>query len=181
MQKKTDNELIILVQQGQDKAFDVLVNRYYSDIILLANSIVHDNDEAKDIAQTTFIKAFKYIGTFKPGSTFFNWLYRITINESINLIKKNPKSTELDENQKSEIFSPEEVYRQTMLSSKVEDALMGMNINSRALLVLRYFADMSYKELSFVFEKPEKTIKSRLYDAKQNLSKHLKRNGLSKT
>jgi len=180
MNQKSDNELIQCAQEGHEEAFDLLVKKYYSDITILANRLVHNSDEAKDIAQAVFIKAYKHINTFKPGSVFLNWLYRITINESINFINKNRQNMELNENVKSDLFSPEDIYRKSILSSRVQDALMDMNINSRALLVLRYFADMSYKELSFVFDKPEKTIKSRLYNAKQSLSKQLTKRGFRK-
>jgi RNA polymerase sigma-70 factor (ECF subfamily) len=177
MPKLSDRELVEAALQGHCQAFDLLVKRHYDAIFNVAFKMVRDCDDAKDVLQTVFIRAYQKLETFQPDQEFFRWIHKIAVNESINLLKKGKRRAELWHDLVSLEKSPEERYQETELADRVQNAMMHMTTASRALIVLRYFADLTYRELSYVFEAPEKTIKSRLYEARRSLSMILTRRG----
>src|SRR5210317_714350 len=94
-----DQALVEKVQKGDKHAFDVLVLKYQNKIIQLIYRYVHDPDEARDVAQEAFIKAYKAIDRFRGDSAFYTWIYRIAINTAKNWLvarKRRPPSTDID-------------------------------------------------------------------------------------
>ncbi len=138
-----------------------------------------DHDDAHDVVQATFVKAYQSLDSFDTEKKFFSWIYRIAIHESIDLIRRKKRQALLSDEHPDDSESPEDQYVKTERDQKLQDALMDMEDSARTLMVLRYFADLSYSELGFVFEVPESRIKSRLYDARRSLTKHLNRHGLA--
>jgi len=179
MAEEKDGQLAELAQRGSRQAFGKLADRYRGTIFNLAYRMLGNRDDAEDVAQTVFVKAFQSLGSFRLGQKFFSWIYRIAINESISFVEKRKNRVELGRDLAWNGHSPEEAYHLAEMADKVQDALMDMEVSSRVLVVLRHFADLSYHDLSFVFEIPEKTIKSRLYDARRSLSKILVRHGIA--
>jgi RNA polymerase sigma-70 factor (ECF subfamily) len=178
MCEPSDGELVRQSKQGGCEAFSHLVTRYYSRIVNLAFRIVRDRDDAKDIAQAVFVKAYEKLDTFDPKFEFTSWIYKIAVNESINLLRKRKNQEGLNDNELVADTSPEDSYRRSELTSRVEEAMMELEAPARALIVLRHFADLSYRELSYIFDTPAKTIKSRLHYARRTLSKSLVRRGI---
>lgn len=164
-----DNILVKNCLNGDKKSFETLVEKYYKIIFRLANKFVRDFDDAEEITQLAFVKAYENLNEYKPKYKFFSWLYRIAINESINLEKKKKKLEKIDENLKSTEFDPAEITDNNSISDKISEALMALDIDYRLPVVLKHFLQYSYKELSYLLNIPEKTVKSRLFTGRQLL------------
>lgn len=174
-----DNDDLHLVQEclnGKGKSFEIIVNRYYKTVFRLADKFVHDFDDAEEITQSVFVKAYENLRNYNSNYKFFSWLYRITVNESINYNKRRDRTVVIEENMQSLEPGAEIRYENEELNSKIKDALMELEMIYRAPLVLKHFMGYSYKELSYMLDIPEKTVKSRLYTARQLLKEILLKN-----
>lgn len=163
---------ILRVQEclnGNGKSFEIIVKRYYKTVFRLADKFTRDFDDAEEITQSVFVKAYENLKNYDSKHKFFSWLYRITVNESINYSKKRYKSVEIDENIQSSEPTAEHNFEKEELSSKIKDALMELDMIYRIPVVLKHFMGYSYKEMSFLLDVPEKTVKSRLYSGRQLL------------
>jgi RNA polymerase sigma-70 factor (ECF subfamily) len=132
--------------------------------------MVNDYDDAQDITQAVFIKAFENLKNYKPEFRFYSWIYRIMINETLNWKKKNQTYSELDQNIVSSSKNPEEQFLSNRLSEKVQDAVADLMIDHRVVIVLKHFVALPYSDISYILDIPEKTVKSRLFSARQKLS-----------
>ncbi len=164
-----DKVLVNRCLDGDGEAYAELVEKYYKIIFRLSQKILRDYDNAEEITQAVFVKAYENLNTYNPKFKFFSWLYRITINETLNFSKKNNCTKEIDENITSEDDNPDEIYNQTELGEKIQEALMELDMLYRIPVVLKHFLNYSYKELSDLLDIPEKTVKSRLFTGRQLL------------
>jgi RNA polymerase sigma-70 factor, ECF subfamily len=175
--KETDDEDIRLVKEcldGKGKSYEILVEKYYKVIFRLSGKFVKNYDDAEDITQAVFVKAYENLKSYDKKFKFFSWLYRITVNESINFGKRRKNTEGLTEELRSEDDNPGVLAENNDVSSNVQDALMKIDIIYRIPLVLKHFEGYSYKELSKILEIPEKTVKSRLFTGRQLLKDLLK-------
>lgn len=175
-----DNEDLKLVQesrQGSRESFERLLIRYEKAIFNAAYRILHDYEDAKDVTQNVFVKAFQNLEHFDPKHRFFSWIYRIALNESINLCKSR-RRLEAAEDTRVEEDTPEKLMRQTELGGVVQAALMSLGFEYRVVIVLRHFNDCNYQEMSEILEIPEKTVKSRLFTARTLLRQILSVKGV---
>jgi RNA polymerase sigma-70 factor (ECF subfamily) len=145
----------------------------------LALRISGDYDDAQDIAQSVFVKAYEKLETFDPAFEFFSWIYKMTLNESINLTNSRKWTTSLSSELPSPAHLPDERLMQDELQNEIGKALAELSIDQRAMIVLRHFADLSYRELGFVFNIAEKTVKSRLFSAREQLREILQHRGVA--
>ncbi|MBI4810122.1 MAG: RNA polymerase sigma factor [Ignavibacteriales bacterium] len=106
---------------------------------------------------------------FKPKYKFFSWIYKIAINESYNTLKKRQQLNQISEELKSNDKNPEEKYRDTERSEKIQEALNKLSIDYRAIIVLCYFYGQSYSDIGYILDIPENKVKSRLFTARQLL------------
>ena len=168
--KETDDTLLVRqCLEGKSEAFEAIVDRYQNVIFNLALRMSNDSDDAEDIAQTVFIKAYEGLVSFNPRYKFFSWLYRIAINESLNYASLRRQHETLDESVISNDKPADEKYCDFELSHTIQNALMELALDYRIILVLKHFQDLSYSEIAYVLEIPEKTVKSRLFTARQSL------------
>jgi RNA polymerase sigma-70 factor (ECF subfamily) len=174
-----DEVLVTRCRNGDQSAFGRLVERYQKPLFNGCLRIVNSYADAQDVVQTVFLKAYENLGSFDPRYKFFSWIYRMMVNESLNLVQSRKPLADLSHDVVSADKSPEEQVTEEQLSSELQGALMELEPDRRAIVVLKYFADLSYRELSFVFEVPEKTIKSRLYGARQALCGILSKRGFT--
>ncbi len=179
MPARNDSELVQLCRRGNHRAFRGLFDKYHTRVLGIALKMVRDYDDARDVAQTVFVKAFEKLDSFKPELSFSSWICKIAVNESINLIEKRKNTVALTGAHPVTDNSPDKAYQRSQLADRVDEAIMEMAVTSRALIVLRHFADLSYQELSYVFDTPEKTIKSRLHEARRSLSRILEKRGVA--
>lgn len=180
MSEITDNQLVDRVRAGDRRAFGYLVERYRDTVFGLVRRMVRDSDDAKDVMQCVFVKVYENLGTFRPDLKFFSWLYRIAVNESLNFIESRRPCAKLGTDLVAPDASPEDAYQKSELARKIDAAMMELDASSRALIVLRHYAELSYQELAFVFDTRSRTIKSRLYEARRVLAHHLQKEGVSR-
>lgn len=175
-----DNEDLKLVQesrQGSRESLERLLIRYEKAIFNAAYRILRDYEDAKDVTQNVFVKAFQNLDHFDAKQRFFSWIYRIALNESINLCKSR-RRLEAAEDTRVEENTPEKLMSRTELGGVVEAALMCLGFEYRVVIVLRHFNDCNYQEMSEILEIPEKTVKSRLFTARGLLRDILSKRGI---
>lgn len=164
-----------LIQQsldGNPEAFGTLVTRYQHVMYTVALRMLGNAEDAQDVTQDAFVKAYRQLATFDSNYRFFSWMYRIVINESFNVIRsrhpQEPIDVELAGNG-DPFDSALAVERQ----EQIEAALQRLTPEYRAVVVLRHYAGQSYGEIATALDIPEKTVKSRLYSARQLLGEML--------
>ncbi len=168
-----DQTLVRRFLEGERKAFEPLVERYQKTVYNVALRMANDPDDAADITQNVFIKASEKLGSYDPTYKFFSWIYRIAVNESINFVGSARKSEALSEDLATGGSSPDEILQAGMLSETVEAGLTKLSDDNRVVIVLRHFEELSYDEIGFILDLPVKTVKSRLFTARQSLKKIL--------
>jgi RNA polymerase sigma-70 factor (ECF subfamily) len=173
----TDLELVDRVKSGDRSAFESIVNRYERTVFNSAYRIVGDRDDAADITQTTFVKVFEKIDTFKPSFKFFSWLYRISVNEAYNHQKRRMQAATVELEPPASQPGPYEDLRQSERCEHLERALEEMTYDYRIVIVLKHLMLLSYREISEILNVPEKTVKSRLFSARQVLHRQLVEQG----
>ncbi len=165
-------------REGNTRAFEPLVNEYKKPVYNAALRMVGDPDDAADITQSVFVKAFTKLHTYDERYKLFSWLYRMAINESINFLKEKRRFQSLDEDVAAPEELPEAHVDGERLNKEIQEGLMQLKPDYRAVLVLKHFHDLSYEEVSRVLDVPEKTVKSRLFTARQLLKDVLSKRGI---
>ncbi len=173
MDKDLEIAIVTDCQNGDQKAMDTLVREMQTPVFNAAYRMLGNPDEAADVTQTTFLKVFENIRRFDPTRRLFSWTYRIALNESIDQLKRRKRTEPLEEAPASDTDLPQEMAAASQLSDEVQKTLMELNDGHRAVIVLRYFADCSYREIGRILELPEKTVKSRLFTARQQMKNKL--------
>lgn len=170
-QDENDAELVRRCLGGDPEAFRPLVEKYQRVLYNVAYRMVHDREDASDLAQGAFVKAYEKLGSYDPAYQFFSWIYRILVNDTLNFLKRNRPHQSLEPTWDAAApGGPREELEARELSRTVRAALMGLAVDYREVVVLRYFAELSYAEMSVALAIPEKTVKSRLYTARQKLA-----------
>jgi RNA polymerase sigma-70 factor, ECF subfamily len=173
-----DNALVQGCLGGDEHAFEILVVRYQGPIYNAVLRMVRDRDDASDLTQNAFLKAYQQLSRFDPQYKFFSWLYRIAVNESLNFIKRSGRQEPLDGDGIAEAADPERSLVSAEIGRHVQDALMKVAPDYRAVLVLRHFHDCSYEDMAAILGIPEKTVKSRLFSARRQLKELLEAKGM---
>src|SRR5215470_7790005 len=166
MAESDEGALIDRALGGDAGAFGELVRAHERVVYNLVLRMVGNAEDARDLAQNAFVKAWEKLGTFDRRSRFFSWIYRIALNEALNHRSRRRIFSELDAATPSEAPGPEERYDREHESASVRAALMEMEHKDRELLVMRHFLQFSHHEMSEVLQVPEKTVKSRLHTAR---------------
>ena len=177
MSKTDDTKLIERCKNGDRRAFETLLVQYEKPVFNAAFRMLSNRDDARDVTQTVFLKVFENFEHFDPSRRFFSWIYRITLNESINWLGKSNRLEPLQGETVDESLSPEQEVDSEKLSAEVQQALMSMKTDYRTVVILKHFLGCSYVEMSDILEIPEKKVKSRLYSARQQLKGTLSRTG----
>ncbi|GMR17158.1 MAG: RNA polymerase sigma factor SigW [Gammaproteobacteria bacterium] len=163
---------------GNRHAFEVLVARYQKPVFNAAYRMLDSAEDAREVTQTVFLKAFEKLDTFDPKYRFFSWIYRIALNESINCLNRQKPLDSLDREPVSPTGGPAEQADDDQLNARVQAALMTLKPEYRTVIILKHFLDCSYLEISQILDIPEKMVKSRLYSGRQLLKEALVSSGL---
>ena len=172
-----DQLLVERFREGDRDAFTELVVRYQRPIYNAAFWILRRPEDASDVAQAVFLRVAERLDEYDSQYRFFSWIYRIAVNESLNLLRRNGHEEALDEEIEiagPDSANPESLARDAERSRRVEQALMRMSTNDRTVLVLRHFSECSYQEIAEILDLDEKTVKSRLFEARHRLRDLLK-------
>ena len=172
-----DESLALRCREGDGAAFAALVIRFQRPIYNAAYRVLGNPDDAADITQVVFLKLAERIDEYDTKYRFFSWIYRIALNESLNLLRRNGREQPLDED--AELPGPERAdpawqASEAQRSRRIQAALMRMKVEDRAVITLRHFSECSYREIAQILELDEKTVKSRLFEARQRLKDMLK-------
>ena len=159
--------------RGDLTAFESIVARYQRVVFSVALRMVGSYEDALDATQNAFIRAYEGLDTYDPDRRFFSWLYRIVVNECLNLRRARRPTDTLPESEPSEEPGPLQLVEAAEQSVWIEAALVKLSEEHRLVVVLRHFADLSYAEIADVVGVPEKTVKSRLFAARQRLAELL--------
>lgn len=171
VETNADDRLVVqLVLDGDVDSFGLLVERYQRPLYNAALRMVGDPDEAKDIVQSAFVRAYDKLDSYKPQYKFFSWLYRIMMNRSLNVLAQRKPQEPLDTAIVSGAPSPEQEMEASDLRARVQEALLQIAPHYREVIVLRHFLELSYREMAEALDVPEKTVKSRLFTARRLLS-----------
>jgi RNA polymerase sigma-70 factor (ECF subfamily) len=163
--------------KGDRKAFETLLIQYEKPVFNAAYRMLNNKEDASDVTQTVFLKVYENLDSFDPSRRFFSWVYRIALNESINVLGKQKRLEPLQHEPADDGKSPEQEVASAELSAEIQAALMTVKTDYRTVVILKHFLGCSYMEISEVLEIPEKTVKSRLYSARQMLRDTLTRSG----
>ncbi|ANO51110.1 RNA polymerase sigma factor RpoE [Woeseia oceani] len=181
----TDAQLVKRVQKGDKGAFDLLVLKYQHKIVNLVMRYVRDPDQALDITQEAFLKAYRALPRFRGDSAFYTWLYRIAVNTAKNYLaaqRRRPMDVELDMQDPEqydlhaklkETDTPEGVTLSQELNQTVERAIAALPDDLRTAIVLRELEGMSYEEIAQAMECPVGTVRSRIFRARDAISKKI--------
>ncbi len=181
----SDASLVKRVQQGDRKAFDLLVLRYQHKIIKLIMRYVRDPADALDVAQDAFLKAYRALPRFRGDSAFYTWMYRIAINTAKNHLvaqKRRPVDFDLDlqdsepfdvQHLLKDIDTPEGLALTDEIRQTVQDAIAELPPDLRTAIVLREMEGMSYEEIAQTMECPVGTVRSRIFRAREAIDKRI--------
>jgi RNA polymerase sigma-70 factor (ECF subfamily) len=181
--ESTDKELVKRVQKGDKGAFDVLVLKYEHKIVNLVMRYVRDHEQALDISQEAFIKAYRALPRFRGDSAFYTWLYRIAVNTAKNHLaaqRRRPMDIELDMQDPEqyglhaklkETDTPEGVTLSQELQDTLERAIEALPDDLRTAIILRELDGMSYEEIAQTMDCPVGTVRSRIFRARDAIGK----------
>jgi len=167
----TDSSLVDAARAGSNDAFEVLVERYRAPIVRLAYRLTHDADEAKDIAQVAFLRAYNRLADFHPDRPFARWLFVIARNASLDAIRRRRHAATYaarDEVGPSDP-GPEELALQNDEASRVHAALGSLPAKYRNVLDLYYLRGLRYREIAVELDIPIGTVKTYISRAKRRL------------
>ncbi|HCR37218.1 MAG TPA: RNA polymerase subunit sigma-24 [Opitutae bacterium] len=185
--RDADLALVHRVQSGDVAAFDVLVRKYRERLYAIIYNLTSNREDAADLTQDAFVKAFQSIRRFRGKSAFFTWLYRIGINTTLNYLKKNKRSrffsfetlqTDVSETECMEAFADKIQADKPVLikelQEKLNESLQMLSIKHRTALILFEIEGLSHQEIASIMKCSEGTVRSRLHYAKQQLQSLLK-------
>lgn len=186
-ERDVDAELVARVQKGEKRAFDLLVLKYQRKIMRLLSRMIRESSEVEDVAQETFIKAYRAIGQFRGDSAFYTWLYRIAVNTARNWQATNsrrPSSPNVIETQDGETFNqidnltdistPESVVASNEIVATVNQAISALPEDLRTAIVLREIEGMSYEDIAQAMSCPIGTVRSRIFRAREAIAAQLR-------
>ena len=175
--KDLDLGLVKRVKAGDYQAFDLLVLKYQSRLISTAFKFVKDLQIAEDLVQDSFIKSFKSIDSFREDSTFYTWIYRITVNTSKNYLVSKKRKDEILQTDisKEENFirepidkdTPENLFHASQLRNIIIESLNGLGEDTKTALTLREFDGLSYEQIAEVVNCPVGTVRSRIFRGRE--------------
>ena len=176
-----DDELVLRSQQGDVRAFDELVERYHGKIYGLTYNMTSNREDAEDLTQEVFIKAFEALPRFRGNSSFYTWLYRIALNRAFTRRRQQKPADSVEQrHDEGEEFSdpgdrPEKRMQREEQADVIHQALDTLNEEQRTVIVMRELEGFSYETMAEMLDVSVGTIRSRLHRAREQLREALKR------
>ena len=177
MDERRLETLVRMSLAGNTRAFGEIVAEHEKVLYNVALRMTHDREDARDIVQTAFLKAWRGLHTRDSSRSFFGWLYRIFLNETFDLLASRRSQVELGDDLLDFRSSPEEGLHEREIRDIVDAGLMRLSAEKRQIVVLRHFVKMSHREIGDVLGIAEKTVKSRLHEALRGLAAILEQQG----
>tara|TARA_Y100000748_G_scaffold240211_1_gene204397 strand:- start:56 stop:679 length:624 start_codon:yes stop_codon:yes gene_type:complete len=191
--REIDLSLVRRTKKGDYRAFDLLVLKYQSRVIATAFKYVKERQLAEDIAQEAFIKSYKSIDSFREESSFYTWVYRITVNTAKNYLVSAKRRDEVVINglsqddsfypEKLDIDSPQEILKANELRDLIFETLSSLGEETRTALSLREFDGLSYEQIAEIIQCPVGTVRSRIFRGREMIEevigKHMDKNSVN--
>lgn len=175
----TDEELVVAIREQDKELYSEIIHRYQTKLSHYLQKFIRDKDELEDVLQDVFIKAYRNLYGFNVNKKFSPWIYRIAHNESLNQIKKNSKfAFSLDETEYEAVDEKMHLdYKidSKILKSKIVEELSGMKDKYREPIVLYFFEEKSYEEISDIMHVPTSTVGTLISRGKKILKKSLQK------
>lgn len=168
-----DAVYVIRCLAGDPSAFEPLVERYQRGLFAVALRLLGNYEDARDATQNAFIRAYEHLDSFDPGRRFFSWICRIVVNESLNLRRARRVEEQLSDRPEEAAGAFEAIVTGER-RRELQGAIKHLSEDQRIVIVLRYFAELSYEEISAAIDVPVKTVKSRLFEARQRLAETIR-------
>jgi RNA polymerase sigma-70 factor (ECF subfamily) len=190
VKEDSDRQLVEKARQGDAQAYATLVKRYERRVYAVAYGMLRNSEDAQDVAQDGFIKAYRYLARFKGSSSFYTWLYRIVVNLCIDHLRKRSRVSQVEYDDRlrrpddgaeagadlkpSNLdANPHKSLARKELTEQMQKGLDSLSEKHRAVIVLRELEGLSYKEMAEVMECSKGTIMSRLFHARRKLQELL--------
>ena len=186
-ERQIDQELVERAQQGDTKAFEMLVVKYNRRLGRLLSRFIKDEHEVNDVVQESFIKAYRALPNFRGDSAFYTWLYRISINTAKNFLANNNKrpimASEITNGdgevmdvveQVADNLTPEAELMNKQILQTVESAVAKLPEDLRRAITLREMDGLSYEEIAEVMQCPIGTVRSRIFRAREVIAADLR-------
>ncbi|SUA54604.1 RNA polymerase sigma factor RpoE [Oligella urethralis] len=186
-ERELDATLVKRAQAGEKRAFELLVSKYQRRILRLLGRILYNQSDVEDVAQETFLKAYRALPKFRNESAFYTWLYRIAVNTARNHLSSKQNQLFVSdqlESQDGETFSlldnltdgetPETHMHNREILEALQAALDDLPEQLRQAIVLRELEGLSYEEIAGVMDCPVGTVRSRIFRAREAISERLK-------
>lgn len=181
-----DDDLVLKAQQGDVRAFDELVNRYHGKIYALTYNMTSNREDAEDLTQEVFVKAFEALPRFRGNSSFYTWLYRIAVNKTINYRKKRNRKRALSLDQFDQEIKLDDVYHHlttkgsplrnislSELQEKLNEALQNLSEKHRTVVVMHDMQGVPHAEIAKIVKASVGTVRSRLFYARRQMQTEL--------
>ena len=174
----SDAELVNLFRQGRESSFDAIVRRYQDRIFRFLVHMVGDSDEAADLAQETFVKAYRSLHRFRGRSSLYTWLYRIALNTSLNYMRKKKLRNRLSldteavtsiENRSLHACDPETELMRKQQVAAIQVAIRDLPPRQRSIFVMRHFDDLSHGAIAEVIGRSEGAVRAGYFHAVRKL------------
>lgn len=177
----TDQQLVVRVQKGDKRAFDLLVLKYQGRMHAIVGRFVRDTDEVSDVVQEAFIKAYRALPNFRGESQFYTWLYRIAVNTAKNYLvarSRRPPSSDIDvvdaeyydgSDYLKDLGTPENNLFRDELGALIHKAISDLPEDLRTAVTLREFEGLSYDEIAEIMDCPVGTVRSRIFRARETI------------
>jgi len=184
-EREIDQQLVVRVQQGDNKAFDMLVLKYQLRLSKLVSRFLRNQSDVPDVVQEAFIKAYRALPNFRGDSAFYTWLYRIAINTAKNHLvaqsRKNPaNSIDVQDAEDygasewlKEYASPEREALASELEATIHQAMGDLPSDLREAITLREIEGLSYEDIAAVMDCPIGTVRSRIFRAREAIDSKL--------
>ncbi len=184
-ERSVDRALVRRVQAGEKKAFDILVLKYQHKLVKLISRYIRDPSEALDVAQESFLKAYRALPNFRGDSAFYTWLYRIAINTAKNHLvseSRRPPGADIDsteaeqfqgESDLKEYATPERLLLKEEIQNTVASAIDELPDDLKTAITLRELEGLSYEEIAESMECPIGTVRSSIFRAREAINKRL--------
>ena len=184
--REVDQQLVARAQQGDKRAFELLVTKYQRKLGRLLSRLVRDPAEVEDVTQEAFIKAYRALPQFRGDSAFYTWLYRIAINTAKNAVvsrDRSPVEYDLDrsgeesydmQGRMKDAETPEALVLTDEIRAIVNAAIDALPEDLRTAIVLRELEGLSYEEIAAAMDCPVGTVRSRIFRAREAIDRRLR-------
>lgn len=180
MSVSNDLELVESFQKGNEGSFNELVRRYQEKVYWIAHRFVNDHDQADDIVQEVFLKVYSALNDFRGDSGVYTWLYRITVNISLNAIRKKRvrdflRIDEFFNSPIEESERPDKQYEQNEQKQLIEEAIQRLPEKQKTVFILRYYEELPYEDISKILKTSVGGLKANYFHAVKNIGEFVKR------